>query len=135
MLSALSIGRIEDGFQETLQTLEQYVARAGQPDVPHIEALLDGLTTSQVGRRLGAAAHAVAVSAAAAVALAPVVIVSLVLMAIATATVFYASYVPNYTFGTVDDYVKLALAAVGSASVAGILASALLLRGPADWFA
>jgi hypothetical protein len=60
--------------------------------------------------------------------------VAVVLMAIAAATVLVAVYVPSHTFGTFADYVKLATTALGSSSVAGVLALLLLLKGPDDWY-
>ena len=62
------------------------------------------------------------------------VVVAAMLMVVASAVVLTGSYLPNHTFGSFADYATLATTALGSSSVAGVLAMVLLLRGPGDWY-
>ena len=55
-------------------------------------------------------------------------------MVLAVIGVLAVQYFPNPTFGSVTNYVALAVTAFGSAQAAALLALLLLLRGPADWY-
>jgi len=59
-----------------------------------------------------------------------VVVLAAVPMLIAASSVLAVWYLPNQTFGTWTDYLALAVSALGSSSVVGVLALLFLLRGP-----
>lgn len=61
-----------------------------------------------------------------------VIVAAGLVMVVAVAAVLAAQYVSNYTFGTGTDYLKLFLAAFGSAQVAVILTALLAARGRAS---
>lgn len=136
VLRLTNLATYQQGLSSTLAEIQRRV-----PSATDEERRLVGVAVTSDATAAGDQAVVQAAGLPAVVATIPFVAatataagVAVVLMAIAAATVLAAVYVPSHTFGTFADYVKLATTALGSSSVAGVLALLLLFKGPDDWY-
>lgn len=137
-LSPLTMDTYQSGLRDYIAQIQQYVTQARQAPAVHAMVALSAAPATRGGALGigGAAPLAATVNVAVAVAtVGATVIVAVILMIVAAGTVLAAQYLTNPTFGTWEDYLGLILTALGSSSVAGILALLLLFRGPRAWYA